>query len=64
MKTAGWEFFTHVSEFGFLDNLRVWSIREGEREGWKDSKAEIASAKRIFLSSENPDFAITKEKTK
>lgn len=61
-KPSGWEFFTHVSEIGYLDNLKVWSLAEGEQEGWQTLKPEIANAKRIFLSSENPDFAITKAK--
>ncbi|MEM7012603.1 MAG: hypothetical protein AAF585_14095, partial [Verrucomicrobiota bacterium] len=61
-KPAGWEFFTHASEFGFLDNVRVWSLAAGEREDWDQRKAAIAKANRIFLSADNPDFVITKTK--
>lgn len=61
-KPSGWEFFTHVSETGYLDNLEVWSLADGEQENWQADKKAIVEAKRAFLSSENPDFAITKQK--
>ena len=61
-KPAGWEFFTHISEIGYLDNLNVWSLGDEESPGWSGLRAEIASANRMFLSSANPDFVITKTK--
>lgn len=64
-KPQGWEFFTHVSEEGILDNLHVWSLAEGEQPQWKETRSSILKLEnRSFLSSENPDFKITKDKTK
>ena len=63
-KPAGWEFFTHVSEAGLLDNLRVWSLADGQRDNWPQTKSEITTAKRSFLSPEHPDFVTVKRKTK
>jgi hypothetical protein len=59
-RPSGWEFFTHVSEVGYLDKLRVWALGEGERDDWTDNKAEIVAVKRAFLSSEHPDFSVEK----
>lgn len=59
-KPAGFEFFTHITEAGYLDNIRVWSLGQGTQSGWEELKAKIADSKRSFLSSEHPDFVITK----
>ena len=61
-KEAGWEFFTHISEVAYLDNLQVWSLGNGEQKGWAANKADIIKGKRAFISSEHPDFVITKKK--
>ncbi|MDF1741940.1 MAG: hypothetical protein P1U86_22455 [Verrucomicrobiales bacterium] len=63
-KPQGWEFFTHISEVAFLDNMQVWSLADGEHPEWKETRSSVLKLKnRSFLSSENPDFQITKEKT-
>jgi hypothetical protein len=61
-KPSGWEFFVHETEIGQLDNLEVWSLAGGSREYWKQTLAGVRQEKRVFLSSENPGFKITKEK--
>ncbi len=63
-KPQGWEFFTHISEVGILDNLQVWSLTDGEQPEWQETRSRLLKLKnRSFLSSENLDFQITKEKT-
>lgn len=61
-KDSGWEFFAHVSEVGHLDNLRVYDITGDELSSWPKTLETIKEEKRAFLSSENPDFKITKDK--
>lgn len=61
-KPSGWEFFTHMSEFGYLDNLQVWSLGDGEKKDWQKLRSEIMSQNRAFISDEHPDFKITKSK--
>lgn len=56
-----WEFFTHISEFGFLDNLQVWSLGKGTLEDWEQTRKQIRAEKREFTSSENPSFSIEKQ---
>ena len=57
-----WEFFTHMTEAGYLDNLEVWSLSDGEHTEWTKLRAEIIRNNRGFLSSDNPDFVISKVK--
>ena len=61
-KPQGFEFFTHASEFGILDNVQVWSLAEGEQANWSEELARITEEGRSFLSSENPDFVTQKTK--
>jgi len=61
-KPSGWEFFTHIGEIGYLDNLQVWSLASGTRPDWKTTQSRIATDKRSFLSSEHPTFSIEKTK--
>lgn len=61
-KPAGWEFFVHESEIGHLDNLEVWSLSDATRDEWKNTLEKIRHAKRVFLSSEHPDFKTAKSK--
>lgn len=61
-KPQGFEFFTHITEAGYLDNLEVWSLAEGTQSGWEKQKAAIVTEQRSFVSSEHPDFVITKPK--
>lgn len=63
-KPSGWEFFTHISEVGYLDNVRVWSLKEGDQGGWDEVRDRIIAEERAFISSDHPDFIITKHKTK
>ncbi|MEK6239552.1 MAG: hypothetical protein N2C14_32950 [Planctomycetales bacterium] len=61
-KPAGWEFFPHVTEVGYLDDLKVWDLAEGARPGWDETLKKIIAENRAFLSSERPDFKIAKDK--
>ncbi len=61
-KPDGWEFFTHISETGFIDNLRVWSLADGDHSDWETTKVNIESEGRAFLSEEHPDFQTEKSK--
>lgn len=61
-KPAGWEFFVHESEIGQLDNLQIWSLADTTRDSWKQTLEIIRQSKRAFLSSDNPEFKITKDK--
>ena len=61
-KPAGFEFFTHITEVGHLDNLQVWSLAEGTQSNWSTLKAEVVGEQRSFMSSQHPDFEITKSK--
>tara|TARA_R110000850_G_scaffold64247_9_gene144442 strand:+ start:2368 stop:3135 length:768 start_codon:yes stop_codon:yes gene_type:complete len=61
-KPSGWEFFTHISEIGYLDNLKVWSLAEGELPGWHQTRFSILSLpNQSFLSADHPEFQITKQ---
>lgn len=60
-RPQGWEFFTHASEVGILDNVRVWSVETGEQPEWPETKARLLKEKRAFLSTENPDFSTQKQ---
>ena len=31
-KPSGWEFFTHISEIGYLDNLQVWALNQQSKD--------------------------------
>ena len=59
-KPSGWEFFTHIGEIGYLDNLRVWSLGIGTQNDWEETRSQIKSDRRAFLSSEHPTFSIEK----
>ena len=61
-KDSGWEFFTHISEIGHLDNLRVYSLSGGEQNSWPKTRDALIKEKRTFLSSENPTFSTEKAK--
>jgi len=53
-KPSGWEFFTHISEKAYLDDLQVWSIKEGTKEGWEKVKKELEAKKLIFIHESKP----------
>ena len=59
-----WEFFTHISEIGFLDNLQVWSLGQGIQSDWETTQSQIKSQGRSFLNSEHPTFSVEKTSTK
>jgi hypothetical protein len=64
-KPAGWEFFTHISEVGYLDNLKVRSLADGERKDWPQLKAELVAQEQTFIAAEHPEFKTEKtDKTK
>ncbi|MEM8955647.1 MAG: hypothetical protein AAGD22_15950 [Verrucomicrobiota bacterium] len=63
-KPAGWEFFTHVSETGYLNNLRVYALTGEELHSWPKTLEGLINEKRAFFSAENPDFQITKQAKK
>lgn len=56
-----WEFFTHIGEIGYLDNLQVWSLGQGTLREWDQTHRKIRAEKRLFISSENPSFTIEKK---
>lgn len=57
-----WEFFTHITEVGYLDDVQVWSAGTKNRAGWEELKTAIVGDQRVFIGSEHADFAITKTK--
>ncbi|MEM9015553.1 MAG: hypothetical protein AAGC68_00970 [Verrucomicrobiota bacterium] len=63
-KPSGWEFFTHVSEVGYLKNLRVYGLTGEVHPSWPKTLETVIEEKRAFFSAENPDFQITKDKSK
>ena len=62
-KAAGWEYFLKKGEVGYLDDLRVWSLSEGFKTDWQETRKKLIQSNKTFLQSENPDFKITKDKT-
>ena len=58
-KPPGWEFFTHIDEVGYLDNLQVWTLKPQTHKDWESTRSQIPIANQ-FLSSKHPTFSIEK----
>ena len=58
-KPSGWEFFTHIDEVGYLDNLQVWTLKPQTHKDWESTRSQIPIANQ-FLSSKHPTFSIEK----
>lgn len=63
-KSAGWEYFLKKGEVGYLDDLRVWTLASGSKEGWSGFKMELKKSGKAFVQSENPGFKTEKVKAK
>ena len=55
-----WEFFTHITEIGYLDNLQAWAPANRIHDDWGKTRSQIKSKHRTFVSSEHPTFSIEK----